>query len=290
MGEVNGLHRQCAKHQMQLINYIEQIHHSFVKVPKDILVVNAKHLQTKVDRTSADLHELVELVSQLVKLMDTSTPFTNATVEGEKDFKKFKRLANLKVKREKSEKKLRRLTPEQLRAQKEELAEIEAKRVQHMNKMRYEYTHCINFRDNPLPITKFNYRVSKASKIATMRITRNNQPLNYEIFDNFILKMLGLTKWLELHSLASKSQNATNDQLLKSLKAKFKWVATTTDKLRLPPPPQLTKFELPLAQKKRKRRVKVMKEVIQQLIKIDPEYAQQVYEELIYEIEVRSAL
>ncbi|GKA92300.1 hypothetical protein Tco_0814225 [Tanacetum coccineum] len=60
--EVNGLLGQCAKHQMQLINYIETILHSSVKVPWDILVVDAKHLKTKVEKTSADLHELVELV------------------------------------------------------------------------------------------------------------------------------------------------------------------------------------------------------------------------------------
>ncbi|GJU99262.1 hypothetical protein Tco_1328533 [Tanacetum coccineum] len=62
IGEVNGLLGQCAKHQMQLINYIETILHSSVKVPWDILVVDAKHLKTKVEKTSADLHELVELV------------------------------------------------------------------------------------------------------------------------------------------------------------------------------------------------------------------------------------
>ncbi|GJV50186.1 hypothetical protein Tco_1440398 [Tanacetum coccineum] len=64
IGEVNGLLRQCVKHQMQLINYIEQILHSSVKAPRDILVVNAKHLQNKMDRTLADLHELVELGEQ----------------------------------------------------------------------------------------------------------------------------------------------------------------------------------------------------------------------------------
>ncbi|GJT39431.1 hypothetical protein Tco_0939296 [Tanacetum coccineum] len=77
--------------------------------------------------------------------------------------------------------------------------------------MRDEYNHCINFRDDPLPITKFNYRVNKTSKIATMRITRNNQPLNLKIYDKFILKMLGFSEWLELHVLASKRLNATND-------------------------------------------------------------------------------
>ncbi|GJX44497.1 hypothetical protein Tco_0261173 [Tanacetum coccineum] len=141
IGEVNGILTQCAKHQMLLINYIEKILHSSVKVPRDILVVTTKHLQTKVDRTSDDLHELEE-----------------------------------------------------------ELAKIEAKRVQHMNKMRDEYNLCIKFRDDTLPITNFSYRINKSSKLAIMRITRNNQPLNLKVFDRFVLKMLGFTEWLELHT------------------------------------------------------------------------------------------
>ncbi|GKA57421.1 hypothetical protein Tco_0756609 [Tanacetum coccineum] len=82
--DINRLLRQCVKHQMQLIKYIEQIIHSSIKVPRDILVVNAKHLQTKVDKTFVDLHELVDLVSQLMKII-SMVPFTKATVEGEKE-------------------------------------------------------------------------------------------------------------------------------------------------------------------------------------------------------------
>ncbi|GJX86727.1 hypothetical protein Tco_0337501 [Tanacetum coccineum] len=138
-----------------------------------------------------------------------------------------KRLADLKAEREKSKKKLKMLTLAQLRAQEEELVEIEVKICQHMNKMRDKYNHCINFRDIPLPITKFNYRVNKTSKITTI-------------------------EWLELHALALKKQNDTNDQLLKNLKAKFQWVETAAGKLSIAPPPQLTTFELPLAKYKRK--------------------------------------
>ncbi|GJW87598.1 hypothetical protein Tco_0162938 [Tanacetum coccineum] len=47
IGEVTRLLKQCTIHQMQLINYMEQILHSSVKVPKDILVVNVKYLHTK---------------------------------------------------------------------------------------------------------------------------------------------------------------------------------------------------------------------------------------------------
>ncbi|GKD39557.1 hypothetical protein Tco_1259764 [Tanacetum coccineum] len=120
------------------------------------------------------------------------------------------------------EKKLKRLTSAQLKAQEQVLTEIETKRIQHLNKSREEYKHYISFKDDPLPITKFNYR---------------------------------------LHSLASKRQNATNDQFLKNLKAKFKWVANTIDKLGILPPLQLTDFELPPAERKRKRVAEIIKEV-----------------------------
>ncbi|GJX64702.1 hypothetical protein Tco_0299045 [Tanacetum coccineum] len=49
-------------------------------IPNDVLMVNAKHLRTKVDRTLADIHELVRLVSHVVNLMDASV-----VVEGEKE-------------------------------------------------------------------------------------------------------------------------------------------------------------------------------------------------------------
>ncbi|GJR55697.1 hypothetical protein Tco_1406218 [Tanacetum coccineum] len=259
---------------------------------RDIWVVNDKHLQTKVDRLSVDLHELVGLVSKVLNLIDTSAPYANVAVEGEKESQSQPETTTINIQttevpapaqRESqttnalvvqissalvvhstteeppidnipyeqlsanlfssgsfqytsippqrtnkgkgiaqtfnddvlkkimlymeeggsspnlsslnhlrtAEGKLRTLTPAQLKEHEQELAEIEAQRIQHLNKMRDEYMHCINFRDNPLPITKFNYRVNKASKIAIMRITRNNKPLKYKIFDDSRLKMLG---------------------------------------------------------------------------------------------------
>ncbi|GJX58937.1 hypothetical protein Tco_0290327 [Tanacetum coccineum] len=124
--------------------------------------------------------------------------------------------------------------------------------------MRDAYMHYINFKDDPLPVTNFSYRISKSSNIVTMRVTRNKQSLNYKIFDDFKLKMSRLSEWLELHGLASKKKNDSNDLLLKNLKAKFKCVATTAEKLAIPSPPQLTDSELPLAERKRNRRVEVM--------------------------------
>nr|GEV81372.1 putative reverse transcriptase domain-containing protein [Tanacetum cinerariifolium] len=94
-------------------------------------------------------------------------------------------------------------------------------------------------------------------------------------------------------------ERVVNDQLLKNLKAKFKWVASITEKLNIPSPPQLTDYELPPAERKRKRRTKISKEQrsdyslastvqpirIQNLINVILEYAKKVYVELIWVIE-----
>ncbi|GJX98735.1 hypothetical protein Tco_0355754 [Tanacetum coccineum] len=105
-----------------------------------------------------------------------------------------------------------------------------------------EYNHCISFKANPLPITKIIYRINNSTKEASMRIIRNHQPLNLIMYDKFVLKMLGFSKWLELHDLASKA-----------------------GKLGIPPLLELTTFELPSAEKKtcmkRKRRAEVIQEV-----------------------------
>ncbi|GJX24231.1 hypothetical protein Tco_0228676 [Tanacetum coccineum] len=165
IGEVTGLLKQCTIHQMQLINYMEQILHSSVKVPKDILVVNVKHLHTKVDKTSADVNELVGLVSRTIEVptLAQEEPQTADASDGQNS--------------------------SALVAHEQELDEIKAHRIQHLNKMRDEYIYYISFGDDPLPITEFNYKVRKSSKIATMRVIRNNQPLNYKIFDEFKLGM-----------------------------------------------------------------------------------------------------
>ncbi|GJY40267.1 hypothetical protein Tco_0427537 [Tanacetum coccineum] len=202
------------------------------------------------------------------------------------------------------------MTPEQLKAQEEKLAVIEAKQ----GKMMDEYNHFINFKDDPLPVTNFSYRTSKSTKIASMRVTRNKKPLNYKIFDNFKLKELGFSEWLELHDHASKKKNASND---------LDWVATTAGKLGIRPLSQLISFETTPAEKNRKRKAEVIQEVfvkenimvddmqrnlslpkgvvgracllasttqlirIQNLINVDSEYAHQLYDELIYDIESR---
>ncbi|GJT67301.1 putative retrotransposon gag domain, aspartic peptidase domain protein [Tanacetum coccineum] len=157
--------------------------------------------------------------------------------------------------------------------------------------------------DDPLPITKISYRVNNSNKEASMRIIKDNQPLNLTVYDKFVLKMLGFSEWVEVYALASK-------------------VKTQAAKLGIPSPPQLKAFKLPPAERKVEGVVgkagMVIKETeagiflyngnfnlvfyirsqyalasiprlirIQNLFKIDSEYVQHVYDELIYEIESR---
>ncbi|GKE36316.1 hypothetical protein Tco_1459721 [Tanacetum coccineum] len=129
-----------------------------------------------------------------------------------------------------------------------------------------------------------------------MHITRNNQPLNYKIYEYFNLKMIGFSRWFELHELASKKKGGANGQLLKNLKAKFKWVVTTAKKLNIPQLHQLTDHELPPAERKRKRTNEVSEYALtstvqlmrtHKLIDVDSKYAQKVADELMWLIESR---
>ncbi|GKA27945.1 hypothetical protein Tco_0714113 [Tanacetum coccineum] len=116
------------------------------------------------------------------------------------------------------------MTSQELKAQAVELAAYEAKRANIIE----EYNHCINFRDDPLPITKFSYKVN-----------------NYQ----------------GSHHENCKEQSASKSHSVYKNLYSRSWVG----KLGIPPPPKLTTFDLPLAEKKacmkRKREAEVMYEV-----------------------------
>ncbi|GJY02548.1 hypothetical protein Tco_0360700 [Tanacetum coccineum] len=59
-------------------------HPPSVQVPRHIMVINAKHFQTKVEKNAFDLHEFVGFESQLVRLVDSVAPPNSAATEGEK--------------------------------------------------------------------------------------------------------------------------------------------------------------------------------------------------------------
>ncbi|GKD80678.1 hypothetical protein Tco_1347517 [Tanacetum coccineum] len=72
--------------------------------------------------------------------------------------------------------------------------------------------------------------------------------------------MLGFSKWLEVHALASKKSGKSYDVLLQILMAKFQWVLNQAKRLGLPPPPKLATFGLTVEEKKRKR-IEFLKEM-----------------------------
>ncbi|GKD47026.1 hypothetical protein Tco_1271671 [Tanacetum coccineum] len=159
--------------------------------------------------------------------------------EAKAQMKEIKRLAELKAEKEKFEKRLKKvMTPDELRAQAEGLARYEAKRAKKLE----EYNHCISFRADPSPITKISYQINNSTKEASMRIIRNNQPLNLTVYDRFVLKMLGFSEWLELHDLASR-------------------VVIQAGKLGISPLHQLSAFGLSTSDKKRKKSFEILKEV-----------------------------
>ncbi|GKA72010.1 reverse transcriptase domain-containing protein [Tanacetum coccineum] len=81
------------------------------------------------------------------------------------------RLAMLKQEKEKSKARLKVLTPAEIRARAQKLAEFEAKR----KRMLEEYNHYITYRADQHLIIKISYKINKSTKHATMRIERNNQ-------------------------------------------------------------------------------------------------------------------
>ncbi|GKD01038.1 hypothetical protein Tco_1171312 [Tanacetum coccineum] len=83
------LHKEFnALNTLEIRSYLEQLVHSTVKVPRDIMVINAKQLQTKVEKNDADIFELVELTRKIVKLMELSPAFNTTTTKGEKESQK----------------------------------------------------------------------------------------------------------------------------------------------------------------------------------------------------------
>ncbi|GJU51031.1 hypothetical protein Tco_1220586 [Tanacetum coccineum] len=129
------------------------------------------------------------------------------------------KLADLKEQEKKSNEELKKLlNPATFKAQALKWEEHEEKKA----KMLKEFNKCISERTNPLPITKISYVVN-SSKTATMRITRDKDPLNLRVYPDFRLRMLGFNEWLEAKRLG------------------------------LPPPPELATFGLTTEEKKKEK-------------------------------------
>ncbi|GKG34052.1 hypothetical protein Tco_0434211 [Tanacetum coccineum] len=66
---------ECQAPDAAMIQYLEKMVHSTVQIPKDILVINAKQLQTKVKR--------MQLTS--INWWNLFVTSANAAIEGEKE-------------------------------------------------------------------------------------------------------------------------------------------------------------------------------------------------------------
>ncbi|GKD08734.1 hypothetical protein Tco_1188419 [Tanacetum coccineum] len=138
-----------------------------------------------------------------------------------------KRLADIKKSEEELKKALKKMSLAERQTQRLKLEEIKAKR----EKLRAEYFNCINKRTSPKKITKLHF------------------------IEGWFLNALGTTM------TAAKKIGPGATQLLKNIQAKFNCVQETAEKLKIPPPPQLSKTEPTTSAKKRKRQQEHLMEI-----------------------------
>ncbi|GJU15135.1 hypothetical protein Tco_1143101 [Tanacetum coccineum] len=83
--EFNALNKLDTSRFVMLEKRVHQSVHKHVRVKISMIDGPLRQLEAKMDKTSADMTELVGLLSRVVKLIDTSAPHTSATVKGEKE-------------------------------------------------------------------------------------------------------------------------------------------------------------------------------------------------------------
>ncbi|GJU23422.1 transposase, MuDR, plant, partial [Tanacetum coccineum] len=132
---------------------------------------------------------------ELPKLKLFSTPeLTLSREEFKAQLIEMERLEKLKAEQEKSERGIKKLfNPATLKARAQKWKDHEPKKTKSIE----EINQLISFRVDPLPITKISYIVNK-NKEPTMRITRDNDPLNLVVLQNFRLRSLGFSEWPEV--------------------------------------------------------------------------------------------
>nr|GEW31128.1 NBS-containing resistance-like protein [Tanacetum cinerariifolium] len=178
---------------------LKGILHFIVKIPTDLLleIVTTKDITTMVNKTLADMTELVELVSKIACNMDTSPPPFSVVVEG-------------------GEERYSDFTP----------------------------IPSIHKADKGKGLAT-SYDES-AMKMIMPVMDKGGLIPNFSILKKFITYGQALV---------------TLEGLLKNLLAKFNWVNETTKKLNIPHPYQLTDTEFPLAERKRKIRIEMVRQV-----------------------------
>nr|GEX04806.1 hypothetical protein [Tanacetum cinerariifolium] len=246
------------------------------QITKDVETANLKTTEDDIDYDELDKNPLSKKFKIMTPIPNfpTSTPLFSPAplkepsppkdlakgkgvdIEELVNLTKIKRLADLRAHEEESEKALNKLlNSATVKPQVLKWKENEEKKAKLVN----EYYECIQGRTDPLSITKISFTIN-SRKEPTMRITKVNDPLNLTVYLNFKLRMLGFSKWLEVHALASKKSNKSNDSLLQSLKSKFQWVLNQAKNLGVSPPPALATFGMTAEDKKRKRN-ETLKEV-----------------------------
>ncbi|GJT83803.1 hypothetical protein Tco_1058145 [Tanacetum coccineum] len=209
--------------------------------------------------------------------------------------KEIKWLEFLKDEKEKTEKRLKVMSPKELEAQAAKLAAYEAKRA----KMLEEYNHYINFRADPLPITKINYRVNNSTKEASIRIIRHNQPLSLIAYDMFVLKILDSVNGL-------KEEKEKSSKLFKKVFVKEDIVMDGMHRNLVPPPGFMPSEGLVISepvsgiffydgnfdlvfQRENEFHLATIPQLIriQNAVKVDSKYADEMYRKMIYVIKAR---
>ncbi|GJX68433.1 hypothetical protein Tco_0304160 [Tanacetum coccineum] len=239
--------------QKKLLNTIEIKVRKFVQrnVRKKFSGVNEllKYCITQLDKSDVNLRELVDLIRDLIILIDSASASAKAAPDGENKSTQTDKESEIQVltiaqgeqqpiniTKPKNAKEayvnahLTKLLQSQIfcglffkgRTSSEEF-EVHDARFHH------SFTNARFYN----PFTNSSELVNNSSKEASIRIIKDNQPLNLTINDKFVLKMLGFSEWLE----------------------------TRAEKLGIPPPPQLTAFGLTTSEKIRKRSAEILKEV-----------------------------
>ncbi|PWA47570.1 hypothetical protein CTI12_AA494560 [Artemisia annua] len=83
-----------------------------------------------------------------------------------------------------------------------------------------------------------------------MSISKYNEVKNFEVHSNFTLRKLGFIEWIEVHDLTRNLKSKAALKVFSNMSNKFVWVMNITDKLNIPPLPELNQVDL-LAPKKK---------------------------------------
>nr|GEW26119.1 hypothetical protein [Tanacetum cinerariifolium] len=207
----------------------------------------------KLDKGDVNLRELINLMKDMVFLLDSANVFKQANAEGEKV--SFKEDIDLELV-EKAKAKAGEQSPEQAPPTTEPIPLYHLlctfSKKMTLDDAKAQLTEMKRLVDLKAKQEKTKQRINNTSKQATMRIIRDNDPLNLIVYDKFRLKTSGINKWVKVNALASKLKSKSNDILLRNLREKLQWVMTQAKKLGILPPPKQSAFGFLLLKRREK--------------------------------------